>query len=239
MIPLTVPHYFDFGETQELVGQDLVRPEAWDALRTRTYGPFALPETREQLERAAEERPEIEQRMREVDAWLEHRGVRKLASYGVGAAVAEFWLQRLNPKRRLTLTEYAPATIDRLRDLFPEAEIRQHDLRRDTPLEADQHLFHRIDTELTNRQWSEVFGRFARTQILVVATEVIDLRRALLTLRARLLSRRLTRAGWIRTRPAFERLWRQTHRQRPLRFHDLEAWALEPRHAGTLPRART
>ena len=44
---LTVRHHFDFGADRALVGHDLVRPEAWNALRTQTRGPFALPPTRE------------------------------------------------------------------------------------------------------------------------------------------------------------------------------------------------
>jgi hypothetical protein len=233
VIPVTISHYFDFGADRELVGDDLVRPEAWDALRTQTTGPFALPETREELERVADERPEIERRMRAIDDWLERRGVHTLASYGVGAAVPELWLRRLRPERRLAFTDYAPETVERLRALFPDVEVRRHDLLADPPLVADQHLFHRIDTEFTDRQWKEVLRHFAGERVLLVATEVIDLRRVVLELRARLLRRGLTRAGWIRTRPAFERLWQPTHDAMPLRFHDLEAWALEPRRPPT------
>jgi hypothetical protein len=45
----------------------------------------------------------------------------------------------------------------------------------------------------------------------------------------RIRSRRLTRAGWLRTRYAFEALWRDTHDAQPLRLYDLEGWALTPR----------
>jgi hypothetical protein len=44
-------------------------------------------------------------------------------------------------------------------------------------------------------------------------------------------SRRLTRAGWLRNRSAFEGLWSDTHGAAPLRLHDLEGWALTPRRA--------
>ena len=229
LIPVTIRHYFDFGADRQLVGDDLVRPEAWDALRTQTSGPFALPATREELGRSADERPEIGERMRAIDAWLETRGVRTLASYGVGAAAPEVWLHRLRPERRLLLTDYAPETVERLGTAFPEVDVVRHDLLADAPLEADLHLFHRIDTEFTNDQWRSVLARFAHVPVLVVATEVIDLRRVLAELRARPFRRGATRAGWIRTRAAFERLWRPTHRATPLRYHDLEAWALDPR----------
>jgi hypothetical protein len=226
---VTIPHHFDFGADRELVGDDLVRPEAWDALRTRSGGRFALAADREELERMADERPEIEARARAIDGWLEERGFRRLASYGVGAALLELWLLRVRPERELVLTDYGPATVSRLRELFPEAEVLRHDLLADLPVAADLHQFHRIDTEFTNREWRRILERFAGLPVLVVATEVIDLRRVLAELWAMPRRRRATRAGWIRTRAAFETLWRPTHATTALRFHDLEAWALEPR----------
>jgi hypothetical protein len=225
MIPVTIRHFFDFGGDSGLVGDDLVRPEAWDALRTQTSGPFAIAATREELEAVADSRPEIGERVRHIDNVL---GDRSVASNGVGGAVVEAWLLRVRP-RRLIVTDYAPDTIARLRELLPEAEVVQHDLLADGPLDADVHLFHRIDTELDNAQWHGVFGRFAGVPIVLVATEVIDLRRVLLELRARATRRTATKAGWIRTRSAFERLWRHTHRGTPERFHDLDGWILDPK----------
>jgi hypothetical protein len=82
----------------------------------------------------------------------------------------------------------------------------------------------------TDRQWADVLRRFAHTPVLVVASEVIDIRRVVAELRGRLLRRRTaSRVGWIRTADAFEALWRPTHHADRLRFVDLDAWALEPR----------
>ena len=227
---LTVPHWFDFGAERELVGDDLVRPEAWDALRTRTSGPFSLPDSRAEWERVADERDEIRDRCRALDAWLTERAVNRLASYGVGGATVELWLHRLNPGRELVLTDYGPATVERLADLFTEASVRQHDLLADGPIDADLHLFHRIDTEFTNRQWQDVLRRFAGVPILVVATEVADLKRIAVEFRGWWFKRRTsTRAGLLRTAGAFEALWLPTHRATRLRFNDLDAWHLEPR----------
>jgi hypothetical protein len=87
-----VRHHFDFGADRALVGDDLIRPEAWDALRTQTSGPFALAETREQWERTADEHPELEARARRICELLDARGIARLASYGVGGATLECWL---------------------------------------------------------------------------------------------------------------------------------------------------
>jgi hypothetical protein len=228
-VRITVPHVFDFGEHAGLVGDDLVRPEAWDALRVQTTGPFGLAADRPALEAAADARPEIEARARALDALLRERGVGSVASYGAGAAVLELWLHRLDPGRAITLTDYAPQTAARLAELLPELQVRRHDLLAQGPLDADLHLFHRIDTEFTNRQWRGVLRRFEHVPVLVLATEVIDWRRAVAETVKRVRNRRITRAGWIRTPEAFEALWRPTHDARRLRVGDLEAWELSPR----------
>ena len=48
-------HHYDFGADRPVVGDDLVRAEAWDALRTRTSGAFAVAASREDLERSADD----------------------------------------------------------------------------------------------------------------------------------------------------------------------------------------
>jgi hypothetical protein len=224
-------HHFDFGPDRAVVGDDLVRAEAWDALRTRTDGAFSVADSREELERTADGRPEIGERAQAIERWLDPRDVDVLASYGVGGGVLEAWLLRLGSQRRLALTDYGPETVDRLRALFPEAEVVRHDLLRDAPLDAEVHLFHRIDTELTDDQWHEVLGRFADKTILVVATEVATPRRLGQELLLRARSRHLTRAGWLRSRGSFEALWSETHEAEALRLNDLDGWALTPRAA--------
>jgi hypothetical protein len=127
------------------------------------------------------------------------------------------------------LTDFAPQAVARLAELFPEAKVQRHNLLIDPPIDADMHLFHRIDTEFSNAQWYQVLRQFADRPVLVVATGTLGLARVLAELRSRLYSRQATRAGWIRTRGAFEALWQPTHDATPRRFHDLEGWALEPR----------
>ena len=180
---VTIRHHFDFGAERAIVGDDLVRPESWDALRMQTSGPFAAASSREELERTAEELQEIEARGAAIDRWLEQNRVGVLASYGVGGGVLEWWLERLCPERRLLLAEYAPETVDRLRQLFPGADVQRHDLLSDPPLVANAHLFHRVDTELTNAEWHETMWRFAGERVLVVVAEVATPKRLLQELR--------------------------------------------------------
>jgi hypothetical protein len=227
MVRITVPHYYDFGEDRSLVGDDLVRPEAWDALRTKTTGPFGLADTREGWDRVADDHPILGERTKEILRLVEERGGGSIASYGVGGASLECWLKRQDPDLRLLIGEYAPATVERLRDVFPEAEIHLHDLLRDPPLEADWHLFNRIDTEFTNSQWRQLLKRFGENRILVVATELIDLRDAWRELRIGM-RRGTTHSGHVRNRAAFEALWRRTHQAEPVDLAGLQGWVLTP-----------
>jgi hypothetical protein len=229
MIPLKVLHVYDFGADQSVVGNDLVRPEAWDGLRVRTDGPFSMPNDREGWERDATEHPALRSRSQAIDAWCRANDVATLASYGVGGGTLEWLLWNCTPQRRMICTDYGPQTVARLASLFPEAEVLEHDLRRDAPLEAGAHLFHRIDTELTAPEWHAVFDRFHDQRVLLVAAEVLDLRGFVNAWRLRLRSRGASRAGWVRNGAALERLWRATHTGQPLRAGDLMAWDLRPR----------
>lgn len=231
---LTVRHHFDFGADRAVVGADLVRPEAWDALRTQTSGAFALAATREEWERTADEHPELDARARRISERLDARGVERLASYGAGGATLECWLKRVAPERELAVTDYAEATVERLGGIFTEAECVRHDLLADAPLRADLHLFHRIDTEFTNDQWRRILERFAGLPILVVAAGQVGVRGAIAEWRK---GRRAgaSRAGWVRTRPALEALWARTHSARVVDVGDLPAWELEPKLPSSAP----
>jgi hypothetical protein len=227
---ITVRHYYDFGAERSIVGADLVNPDSWDGLRTSPSGAFSLPATRAEFERMAAERSDIAARAHAIDDWLQSRGVEVVSSYGVGGAALEWWLHRLRPERKLIMTDYGPATTARLGDVFPSVEVRRHDLRCDEPLASDVHLFHRIDTELTNHEWRTVFKRFRHAEILLVATELLNARALAFELYYRVAKlRRATRAGFVRNRAAFEALWHSTHVGDPLEMHDLHAWALSPK----------
>jgi hypothetical protein len=97
----------------------------------------------------------------------------------------------------------------------------------DAPLEADLHMFHRIDTEFSNRQWRKVFERFAGLPVLIVAAGVVDVRGALAEVRGGL-RRGRSRAGWVRTAARMEAVWRRTHDGSPVDLGDLPAWRLMP-----------
>jgi hypothetical protein len=116
--------------------------------------------------------------------------------------------------------------------LFSEATVVCHDLRVDPPLAADVHLLHRVDTELDNLEWHATFERFADETILFLVSETAGFRTLARELEHRVRVRRSTRSGWLRTRSAFESLWRRTHDADAQRFGDLQGWVLTPRARG-------
>jgi hypothetical protein len=230
-VPLTVRHVYDFGADRAIVGDDLVQPERWDALRTQTAGgPFSIARSREELERVASSTPEIVARAAAIADLLVAEGVESVTSYGVGGAVLESCLLKARPGLRLTVTDYAPQTVVRLGQLLPEVTAIQHDLSREPPVPADLQLMHRIDAELDNASWRKVFERFRGEPVLFVECGLVDVRHMRQELRTRRrLGDRCTLAGWLRNRAAMERLWRKTHEAAPVQMHDQSGWLLRPR----------
>jgi hypothetical protein len=223
---LTVRHYFGFGVERAVLGDDLLSAAAWDALRTRTDGVFSLPTTREALIRVARSYSQWVERAALLNAMI---GDRTIASYGVGSALIEVLLLDLAPRRRMTLTQYAPATVERLTELLPDQVVVLHDVLNDPPLAADLHLFHRLDVSLSGRQWHQVFRALADQPILFVG-EPVSPARAWKEMRLRRQRRANgVMAGWIRTRGAYESLWRATHRHEHRPLNDMDAWFLTPR----------
>lgn len=207
-IPLTVPIYPE--------GMTLGSPEAWDAVRTSSDQHFGIPETTDEWRRAAE-RPNFQARARDVMNVASKLRANRICSYGVGTAMME-----LNLSGDVAVTEYAPLTVERLKDVFAHAFI--HDLTRDPPVKADLHVFHRVETELTDRQWRELFTRF-RAPILVVVDDYATGQH----IRSAIRNRGRKASGWVRTRPRLLGLWRGTHCHEQVLIGELDGYLLLPR----------
>ena len=224
---LTVRHHFDFGADRAVVGDDLVRPEAWDALRTQH-------ERRVRARRHA--RGVGADRRRAPRARGAGAAARRACSRAAGRARSpptasaaprsSAGSSASRRERELVVTDYAPATVERLRPIFTEAECVVHDLSADPPLEADLHLFHRIDTEFDNRRWQEVFERFARRADRVRGGRAGRSPRRLRRGRARAAGRAPRGPAGCARAAAIEALWRQTHDAAPVDVGDLPAWEL-------------
>ncbi len=219
-------HFYDFGSAAARVGDDLVRPEAWDAVR-ELPGPFELPASRAEWEAKAET-PELRARARDIAAAATRLGARSLCSYGVGNAGLELCVAGAAPHLRLVCTDFTPRTVGRLRSLFPEAEVVEHDLRTDPPRDVDLHLMHRIDAELAGAGWKAVFPRY-REPILLVPALLLTWVDAAKEVARRVRKPRSARAGYFRNEEALRDLWAETHEDEPLRIGELDAFLLTRR----------
>ena len=115
-------------------------------------------------------------------------------------------------------------TVERLRRLFPEAEVIERDLVDPGLPTADLHLMHRLDAELDDDDWRSVLTVIDRP-ILFVPNVVLDLAGAARELARRFLRRgSLTDAGWFRNEAALRALWSESHRDRPLTVSDSPAF---------------
>jgi hypothetical protein len=206
-----------------MLGDDLVTPDSWDRIRG-TSGPFGLPRTREAGESAASG-TEFLAGARAIVEVASRLSACRICSYGTGAAFVEFNVKRLAPNIDLICTDYAPRTVTRLAALFPEAEVRRHDLLAAGPLEADLHLLYRIDTEFSDAEWHVILQRFA-DPVLLVTTELIGWPTLAREALHRLKRRRFTRAGYVRTEAAFLALWSGTQIATHLEIGDHDAYLL-------------
>jgi hypothetical protein len=227
-VRVTLPHRIDLADAG--VSAPLMDPSEWDKLRTSTNTPYTAYADRAALDQWADEHPQFGDRARDVDKLVRQRGYERLASYGAGSGLAEVWLRRLHPELQLVVTEYAPATVERLSQAMPDADVRHHDLRADPPIAGvDVHFFHRIDTDLDNKAWRATYKRFRSATVIVVAAEVMTPERVREQRKIARQRRHATQAGWFRNAAAFEALWKGTHRGTRMRFGDLDGWLLEPR----------
>jgi hypothetical protein len=209
-IRITIPHYHDFGEDALRIGKRIDNPGAWDTVRS-LGGSFGLPRSREERERQAEH-PQLVRRAKDIARVVQQLNARSACSYAVGAGALELALKMVDSHLDLTCTEYAPRTVQRLRRLFPEARIIAHDLVREDPIDAELHLLHRVDTELSNREWTAILPRF-RQPILFVPAALVDWRMTVRELTRPIRKRRASRAGYCRNEAAFRHLWRASHRE--------------------------
>jgi hypothetical protein len=208
---LTVPHFHHFGSHRELVGDDLVNPGSWDRLRLEAETIFSFDATRDAWDQRIATDAFQRRRAAALVSWLEALGVRRLASYGVGPAPIERWINRLRPHWELHVTDYAPRTVERLRSHFPEARTHLHDLRRQQPLPADAHLLCCLDTEFSDEEWLEIYERFSGERLIVYPCATLGPSTIVNELRQWVATTRPTRCGFVRTRGQIEAFLGRTH----------------------------
>jgi hypothetical protein len=226
-VRLAVRRVYDFGAERSAVGSTLLSPEAWDAVR-RLPGAFRLPDSRQEWLAAGSAEPYISRATAVVEQ-ARTLGARSLCSHGVGTALLEQQVQRLAPELALTCTDFAPDTVERLRSLFDGVELMRSDLRDvDSLPQADLHLMHRLDQELSREEWRTVFASLDAA-VLFVPSEILTPVAAVKELVRRVLRPRATSAGLFRNEAALRDLWSVWFEDRPVAVADEAGFLLTPR----------
>ncbi len=221
----TLRHYYAFPPGTAPKGGSLLSPSAWDQVRTaapsETNKDFSFPQSRADWVKLAEASEDARASAATVASLVKRGGYTSILSVGVGRALLEYHLKRSLPQVPLTCTEYAPASVTRLREFFAECDsVEFLDLL--APWQAKDAkcliLLNRVDTELSDEQWSIAFGRMAEagvSEIIVVATGFLTPRtfgsEMATRLRCRLRGQTPTFAGYLRTRARFRELWQANY----------------------------
>ena len=143
--------------------------------------------------------------------YLKHYYVDSIFSVGVGCGFNEYHIKKNYPFCTITCADFTKNAIYRLKNVFHECDnFELFDLLKQ-PLTAPFSLLCRVDTDLTNEQWSDVFSRSRSQYILMVYCQLITPLRAYILWKDNIIStvalRRGTLAGYKRTRRTFESLW--------------------------------
>jgi len=182
-VPLTIRHGIVIPEIRGITELDA---DGWDKLRASdtSFGFAAEEQQRTVIPRARAER------VAEIAAEI---GAKRLCSYGAGTGILERDLVELGCD--VTATEFAPESVAGLNRVLPT--VVQHDLR-DGPLTGfDLHVLHRVDCELSNREWRRYFSLMTEPHLIVWSQFIgwTNLRREL----SLQVKRQGVRAGWFRT----------------------------------------
>ncbi len=218
-----IKHYYDFGQKAEVVGENLLSPDSWERLRMEKGtleidSAFALPKERSYWIRVCHESLQTEESARDIGRIIRLKQITNIFSVGVGRACVEYHLKAQFPEVRLKCTEFSPGVVQRLREIFTECDqVEFFDITsRNWPLSDDRclHLLNRVDTELDNEKWQEVFANMAQSKVenvLFVVSGYLSWRTLAQELwcrcRSLFLGRQLTFAGYLRTKDVFRTLW--------------------------------
>jgi hypothetical protein len=208
---LTIKYYAGFRN----IKGSLLSKESWDSVRLNGESYLSFPTNKDDwLERSAE--PELVQRAKDMVNICRELHLTRIFSVGVGCGYLECNIKLLAPRIHLTCTEYAPRTVEKLGEYFPECDsIEVFDMLGEwKATEGTLYLLHRVDTEFTDLQWKSIFRNTSNSRveyILFVPSHFLTLgmalRRKLGYMRMLLRLKKPVIAGYSRTRGSFDGLW--------------------------------
>ncbi|MBR0599531.1 hypothetical protein [Sinanaerobacter chloroacetimidivorans] len=192
----------------------LINEEGWDVVRCDDNNtPFSIPNKEKFfIEKAIglykEETEDIANLISEI-------GFKEIFSAGCGCGFLEYNLKKINPELIVKATDFNSKSIERLKSVFKLCDsIETFNILTDNYRSSDDllYLFFRIDTEIHDAEWLNVFRRMHTDKaryILIVATEFLTFERFIKeTIKGVLRGiKGYTFCGYIRTKDSFEALW--------------------------------
>jgi hypothetical protein len=237
-LSLTLPHFYGFEPGSVEKGGSLGSAASWDMLRESDQdGSFGFGSSRAQWAQRARSHAFLAEHAACIVGLLRGWNARQLVSVGVGTAMLEYLIKSAAPDVVLRCGDFAPHSLERLRRFFPECDsIEMMDLR-DPTWATDPSavlLLNRVDTELNDLEWKEVFRRLHRSQIeriIFIPCELLTANLAFHELRGLATAvrrrRRLAHAGYIRTEGRLLELFANLYtRTRSPTAGRLPVWAL-------------
>lgn len=235
---ITIKHYFKFGE---LIGIDntLITEQGWDQVRcSNDDTPFSIPADQSVYIQKAQQTWVKE--ARDIVRLSYDKGFTKILSFGCGCGYLEYNIKQYAPAIHMTVTDFNINSLNRLKkihDLYDE--LKQFDIKKDSVIYSENMLclLFRLDTELTDNEWNQVFHKMKDSNVvyvLIVATEILTLRRYLKESIKHLLRNveSYTFCGYIRNKNGLEALWADSYDvQNALKIGDLNAYLLKIKDA--------
>lgn len=215
----TTKYYYYFAKKAKEVGHSLLSKKSWDVVRIDDHQdtPFSIPINRSAWIKKGLRSLEIAEHAKIIVELIKSMKLSKVVSVGVGCAWLEYNIKKIYPSLHLICTDFAPKTIQRLRELFLECDsIEEFDMLNGewNSQESTLYLLHRVDTEFDNKQWKKIFSDMSYSNvryILFVPSGFLTWRiwvsEKKKLLRHRMRRRQISFAGYLRTRDTFRILW--------------------------------
>jgi hypothetical protein len=243
---LTVKHYYPFGEaTASLKDEKLNSSESWDALRV-SHPNFSIADERESWVRQCEmgvnkdgQDGSLNARAVAIVNLLKAYKFSSIHSVGVGGAALEYHIKRLYPNLRMTVSDYAPKNVEILKRVFHECDsVIEFDLlSKDwSAWGGDERLcimMCRIDTELTDEQWRNVFKNMYESKImnaLYITSRILTFKYLYSEKKRyalhKLFQKDISFAGYRRTKSVFRSFWASKYQEHEFMFGGLSGFLL-------------
>lgn len=244
--PLTREHYFACAASDrgEIIAIDSAKD--WDILRAKDPH-FSVKEDRaewllacESIRKKDGQDGRLKQRAADIVHLFERYGITSVYSLGVGGAGLEYQIKKLAPEVNLVVSEFAPDNVRRLKNVFVEADgVECFDILHDSfgRMGGERHgslcLIYRMDPSLTNEEWRNTFNRMKKEgvrRVLFIPSSLLTLRslaqRTLQQFKWRIKQRPVVFAGYLRSKKAFQRFWRDMYQAEEIELGGLTGFLL-------------